>query len=156
MYDFSEVERTFVCADAEQQPYQAVQEREAKLFSEDMEAALGAVADDAASVNREDASAAAIPGLVDSDVVTDMGGWDDWDDFLVSELTPEQQNAEAGGGLDDSPVSSTEVRTATSACVTCTRCSLKCASAGEDAQRPCVWIMCREYCWRISWKPDIP
>ena len=117
-------DRAFVCADAEQQPSQAVQDNEATFISEDMLAAMGAIADDAASVSREDTSAAAIPGLVDSDVVTDMGGWDEWEDYLVSDLVPELQDAEADGDYDDSAISSPEVRTATSACVPCTRCCI--------------------------------
>ena len=114
--------RAFVCADAEQQTSQAVQDYEATFISEDMSAALGAIANDATSVSRADKSVAAIPGLVDSDVVTDMGGWDDWEDLLESDLAPEQQDAEADGDFDDSAASSPEVRTATSACEIYTRC----------------------------------
>ena len=101
-----------------------MQDSEATFISEDMLAAMGAIADDAASVSRQDASAAAIPGLVDSDVVTDMGGWDEWEDYLVSDLAPEQQDAEADSDFDDSAILSPEVRTATSACVPCTRCCI--------------------------------
>ena len=121
--------RAFVCADAEQQPSQAVQDCEETFISKDMASVLGAIADDAASGSRADTPAAAIPGLVDSDLVTDMGGWGDWEDFLESDMAPEQQDAEADGDFDGSAASSPEVRTATSACETYTRCFFgKCLS----------------------------